>query len=80
MPDDLHGAGPAVAAKRPSPDFTLFGQLKADSKKSFDTLEMIEAVPVGSGTDGEESVPQQEITILSITTGAKKGVPSLHAI
>ncbi len=69
-----------TAQDRLSPDFTLFGQLKADSKKSFDTLEMIEAVPVGSGTDGEESVPQQEITILSITTGAKKGVPSLHAI
>ena len=58
-----------TAQDRLSPDFTLFGQLKEGHKPSFDTLAKIEAVSVGAGTDGETSVPQQEITISSITTG-----------
>ena len=58
-----------TAQDRLSPDFTLFGQLKEGHKPSFDTLAKIEAVSVGAGTDGETSVPQQEITISSTTTG-----------
>ena len=58
-----------TAQDRLSPDFTLFGQLKEGHKPSFDTLAKIEAVSVGAGTDGETSVPQQEITISSVTTG-----------
>ncbi len=59
-----------TAQDRLSPDFTLFGQLKEDHKPSLDTLAKIEAVPVGGGSDGETSVPQQEVTILSVTVGA----------
>ncbi len=57
--------------ERLSPDFTLFGQLKDDHKPSVATLAKIEAVPVAAGSDGEGSVPQEEITILSVTVGAK---------
>ncbi|MDE0181069.1 MAG: peptidylprolyl isomerase, partial [Caldilineaceae bacterium] len=53
------------------PDFTLFGQLNFDHKPSVATLEKIEAVPVGTASDGEGSAPQQEIKILSMTVGAK---------
>ncbi len=58
-----------TAQDRLSPDFTLFGQIKEGHKPSFDTLAKIEAVPVGAEADGETSVPQQEITISSVTTG-----------
>ncbi len=61
--DDLTEQG------RLDPDFTLFGQLKEDHKPSMDTLAKIEAVSVVAGSDGEVSVPEQEVTILSMTTG-----------
>ena len=57
--------------ERLAPDFTLFGQLKDDHKPSVATLAKIEAVPVAEGSDGEGSVPQEEIKILSVTVGAK---------
>ena len=61
--DDLTEQG------RLSPDFTLFGQIKEGHQASFNTLAKIEAVPVGTATDGESSAPQQEITISAMTTG-----------
>ena len=60
-----------TAQDRLPPDFTLFGQLKDEHKPSVATLEKIEAVPVAAGSDGEGSVPQEEIKILSVTVGAK---------
>ena len=57
--------------ERLPPDFTLFGQLNSDHKPSMATLAKIEAVPVGAAGDGEDSAPQQEIKILSMTVGAK---------
>ena len=61
--DDLTEQG------RLSPDFTLFGQIKEGHQASFNTLAKIEAVPVGTATDGESSAPQQEITISEMKTG-----------
>ena len=61
--DDLTDQG------RLSPDFTLFGQIKEGHQASFNTLAKIEAVPVGTATDGESSAPQQEITISEMKTG-----------
>ena len=58
-----------TAQERLAPDFTLFGQLKENHKPSMDTLAKIEAVPVGTASDGEGSAPQQEITISSVTVG-----------
>ena len=63
--DDLTAQG------RLSPYYTLFGQLKDDHKPSVQTLAKIEAVQVGTASDGEGSVPQEEIKILSVTVGAK---------
>lgn len=60
-----------TAQDRLPPDFTLFGQLKDEHKPSVATLEKIEAVPVAEASDGEGSVPQEEIKILSVTVGAK---------
>lgn len=60
-----------TAQDRLPPDFTLFGQLKDEHKPSVATLEKIEAVPVAEGSDGEGSVPQEEIKIISVTVGAK---------
>jgi len=61
--DDLTEQG------RLSPDFTLFGQIREGHQASFDTLAKIEAVPVGTASDGESSAPQQEITISAMKTG-----------
>jgi len=61
--DDLTEQG------RLSPDFTLFGQIKEGHQASFNTLAKIEAVPVGTATDGESSAPRQEITISAMKTG-----------
>ncbi len=61
--DDLTEQG------RLSPDFTLFGQIKEGHQASFNTLAKIEAVPVGTATDGESSAPQQAITISEMKTG-----------
>ena len=61
--DDLTEQG------RLSPDFTLFGQIKEGHQASFNTLAKIEAVPVGTATDGESSAPQQAITISAMKTG-----------
>ena len=55
------------------PDYTLVGQIKANHKPSFKTLENIGAVAVGSGLHGEMSAPQDQITIVSLlaTEGCK---------
>ena len=61
--------GDLTAQGRLSPDFTLFGQIKEGHQASFNTLAKIEAVPVGTATDGESSAPQQAITISAMKTG-----------
>ena len=47
------------------PDYTLVGQIKENHKPSLRTLDKIGAMAVGPGPTGEESVPQEPITIES---------------
>ena len=48
------------------PDYTLVGQIKENHKVSAATLEKIGAVAVGPGPNGEESVPREPVTIISV--------------
>jgi len=50
-----------------SPDYTLLGRIKEKHGPSEATLDKLGAVPVGPGPDGEVSVPQEEIRIVSVT-------------
>lgn len=54
--DDLTAKG------RLAPDYSLFGHMRAGEE----TLANIEAVPVGTAASGENSVPQEPLTITSV--------------
>ncbi len=47
-------------------DYTVFGLMKEDHAPSERTLAAIEAVPVAAGPDGEMSMPQDEIKLVSV--------------
>ncbi len=62
--------GELTANGEPPVGYTVFGHIKENHAPSAAALEKIEAVALDPGPNGEVSLPQEEIKILSVTVTA----------